>query len=46
MNEEEKRQWWETFDGILDRMRELKEENEALKKENEKLKRETEDGKG
>lgn len=38
MTDEEKNDWWQTFDGILDRMRELKEENEKLKAENEKLK--------
>ena len=41
-NTEEQKQeleWWETFDGILVKIKELKEENEALKAEVEKLRK-------
>lgn len=31
-------EWWETFDGILNRLRELKVENDALRAEIETLK--------
>jgi len=35
--EEVKTEWWETFDGILERMREMKAENDQLREENERL---------
>ncbi len=31
-------EWWESFDGILDKLRELRDENLELKKENAILK--------
>jgi regulator of replication initiation timing len=37
--EENNLEWWQSFDGILGKVQELKEENEKLKAENVKLKK-------
>lgn len=39
MDSEEKLEWWETFDGILEKFKEVVEENKNLKQELELLKK-------
>jgi len=37
INNTEPLEWWQTFQGILDKMQEIKDENDFIKAENAKL---------